>query len=380
MADAILDAEKAAPTLKTLRVRVKDKHAALLRQMARQVNQVFNFVNETSERAIRERQQFMTGYDLQKYVTGYTKCDGVLILADTANVVCSEYATRRKQFKRRRLSWRVSNPASSRYSLGWVPFRDGNATYKGGQIRYAGHFFSVWDSYGLGDYEFRSGCFSEDSRGRWYFNVVVEAECEPSKGTAAVGIDLGLKTAITASTGAEFVGRLFRASEAKLAVAQRGGKKRQARAIHAKIKNQRKDGLHKFSTKLVRENGAIFVGDVSAGKMIKTKMAKSTHDAGWATFKTMLEYKCHQAGVVFEVVPENYTTQTCNACGVIAGPKGRAGLNKRVWQCECGTVHDRDVNAARNIRAIGLNRLAEGAGSASLPEQSMEMNDGMATD
>lgn len=349
--------------MRTLKLRVKDKHASLLRRMAAQVNQVFNFVNETSERSIRERQKFMTGYDLQKYVNGFSLCDGVLIGSATANMVCTEYATRRKQFKKQRLNWRVSNPLSARYSLGWVPFRDGNVVYKNGQIRYAGHFFSLWDSYGLADYEFRAGSFSEDSRGRWYFNVSVETQAIPTAGTTAVGIDLGLKTAVTASDGQFFTGRLFRASEAKLSKAKRAGKKRQARAINAKIKNQRKDGLHKFSTKLVRENGAIFVGGVSGAAMIKTKMAKSTHDAGWSMFKTMLEYKCHQAGVVFEVVPENYTTQSCNACGVIAGPKGRAGLNKRVWQCECGVVHDRDVNAALNIRARGLAGLEAGAGA-----------------
>lgn len=352
---------EATYTVKTLKLRVKDKHAALLRKMARDVNMVFNFVNETSERAIREKRQFMTGYDLQKYVSGFSKCEGVLIGSATANLVCTEYAAKRKLHKKRRLNWRVSNPTSPKYSLGWIPFRDENAVYKSGQIRFAGHLFSLWDSYGLSDYEMRGGSFNEDSRGRWYFNVVVRQAAQPSSGKNAVGIDLGLKAAVTTSDGQTFEGRLYRASEKKLAKAQRANKKRQVKNLHAKVRNQRKDGLHKFSTKLVQENGAIFVGDVSATKMIKTKMAKSTHDAGWSMFKTMLERKCRQAGVVFEVVPENYTTQTCNVCGVIAGPKGRAGLNKRVWQCSCGTVHDRDVNAALNIRAIGLNRLAEGA-------------------
>ncbi len=111
----------------------------------------------------------------------------------------------------------------------------------------------------------------------------------------------------------------------------------------------------------MKQNAAIFVGDVSSSKLVKTKMAKSVHDAGWSMFKRMLEYKSHQAGIIFEVVPENYTTRTCNVCGVIAGPKGHAGLNKRVWQCSCGTVHDRDVNAALNIRRRGLATLEAGA-------------------
>ena len=349
--------------MKTLQIRVKDKHAALLRKMACNVNTVFNFCNETALKALRDRNQWLSGYDLQKLVSGYCKCDGVFIGADTAHRVCDEFAAKRRQFRKPRLAWRVSNPKSPKRSLGWVPFKAVNVRYKSGQIKFAGHLFSLWDSYGLADYEMHAGSFSEDSRGRWYFNVAVKAQCVKTAGTAALGIDLGLKTSVTTSDGQSVEGRLFRAAEARLAMAQRANKKRLVKTLHAKVKNQRKDSLHKFSTKLVQKNGAIFVGDVSAAKMIKTKMAKSTHDAGWSMFKTMLEYKCHQAGVVFEVVPENYTTQTCNACGVIAGPKGRAGLNKRVWQCECGVVHDRDVNAALNIRAIGLNRLAEGAGA-----------------
>lgn len=349
------------PTIKTLKVRVKDKHASLLRKMARDVNTTWNFCNETSLKALRDRNKWLSGYDLQKLVSGFSKCDDVTIGADTAHRVCDEFATRRRQFKKARLNWRVSNRKSAKYSLGWVPFRAVNVRYKGGQIRFAGHAFSLWDSYGLADYKMHAGSFSEDSRGRWYFNVAIEVAVQPSSGTAAVGVDLGLKTAITTSTGEAFVGRLYRASEAKLAKAQRANKKRQVKAIHAKIKNQRNDGLHKFSTKLVKENAAIFVGDVSSKKLVKTKMAKSTLDAGWSQFKTMLEYKSHQAGIIFAVVNEAYSTQTCSQCGSIEGPKGVAGLGIRGWQCSCGTVHDRDVNAAKNIARAGLRTLEAGA-------------------
>ncbi|WP_218144498.1 RNA-guided endonuclease InsQ/TnpB family protein, partial [Giesbergeria anulus] len=106
-----------------------------------------------------------------------------------------------------------------------------------------------------------------------------------------------------------------------------------------------------------------FVGDVASVKLVKTKMAKSTLDAGWAMLKTMLEYKSHQAGIVFEEVNEAYTTQTCSCCGSIpaSSPKGRAGLGIREWTCsDCGAAHDRDVNAARNILAAGHRRLAVG--------------------
>jgi len=138
------------------------------------------------------------------------------------------------------------------------------------------------------------------------------------------------------------------------------GKKARPGPSTPRSKNQRKDALHKFSTQLVKENAAIFVGDVASSKLVKTKMAKSTLDAGWSMFKAMLEYKGHQAGVVFEEVNEAYSTQACSQCGSIEGPKVLNGLQIRQWTCGCAAVRDRDVNAARNIAARGLARLAEG--------------------
>ena len=348
---------------KTLRLRIKDKHARVLSAMAREVNQVWNFCNETSRRAIRERHQWLSGYDLQKLTNGYSKCDGIHIGSPTVQQVCEDYAKARKQFKKAKLRWRVSNPQSSKYSLGWIPFKARALQYKAGQIAFAGQKFSLWDSYGLADYELRAGSFSEDSRGRWYLNVVVKVQAKGSSATASVGIDLGLKEVAVASNGQRIEGRFYRKLEADLGIAQRAHKKRRVKAIHAKIANQRKDALHKFSTALVRENAAIFVGDVASAKLVKTKMAKSALDAGWSSLKTMLEYKSHQAGIVFEVVNESYTTQTCSCCGSIpaSSPKGRAGLRIREWTCsECGAVHERDVNAARNILAAGHCRLAVG--------------------
>ncbi|GAB2726718.1 RNA-guided endonuclease TnpB family protein [Melaminivora jejuensis] len=348
---------------KTLRLRIKDKHRKMLAAMAREVNQVWNFCDETSHRAIRERRQWLSGYDLQKLTKGFSKCEGIHIGSPTVQQVCEYYAKARKQFKKAKLRWRVSNPQSSKHSLSWIPFKARALQYKAGQIAFAGQKFSLWDSYGLMDYELRAGSFSQDSRGRWYLNVVVKVQAKASAGTASIGIDLGLKEAAVASTGERIEGRFYRRLECQLGIAQRAHKKQRVRAIHAKIANQRKDLLHQFSTRLVKNNAAIFVGDVAGAKLVKTKMAKSTLDAGWAKLKTMLEYKSHQAGIVLEVVGESYTTQTCSCCGNIpaSSPKGRAGLRIREWTCsDCGAAHDRDVNAARNILAAGHRRLAEG--------------------
>src|SRR5690606_12917277 len=123
------------------------------------------------------------------------------------------------------------------------------------------------------------------------------------------------------------------------------------------------DHLHKASTMLVKDNALIIVGDLSAKKLVKTKMAKSVLDTGFSALKTMLKYKCENAGVLFEEVNEAYTTQMCSCCRKISSnsPKGRTGLGIREWQCmECGTLHDRDINSALNILALGHERLAVG--------------------
>jgi IS605 OrfB family transposase len=185
----------------------------------------------------------------------------------------------------------------------------------------------------------------------------------PTQGAKSVGIDLGCKEAATCSDGTKVTGRRYRELEQKLGIAQRGRNKQRVKAIHAKIANRRKDDLHKLSRQLVNENAAIFVGNVSSSKLVKTKMAKSVLDAGWSMLKTMLAYKCAHAGVVFEEINEAYTTQRCSCCGNIpdSSPKGRAGLGIREWNCMvCGTHHDRDINAASNILALGHERLAGG--------------------
>ena len=220
---------------KTLRLRIKDKHTKVLAAMAREVNQVWNFCNETSHRAIRERRQWLSGYDLQKLTNGFSKCEGIHIGSPTVQQVCEDYAKARKQFKKAKLRWRVSNLQSSKYSLGWIPFKARALQYKAGQIQFAGQRFNLWDSYGLADYEMRAGSFSQDSRGRWYLNVVVKVQAKASAGTASVGIDLGLKEAAVTSTGERIEGRFYRKLECQLGIAQRAHKKNRVKAIHAKI-------------------------------------------------------------------------------------------------------------------------------------------------
>ena len=323
---------------------------------------VWNYVNDLCFKHLQRKQQFFSAYDIAKYTKGTSKeCN---LHSQTIQAITEELITRRKQFKKAKLKWRVSNKKSARRSLGWIPFKKVAIKYSDGYVQYGKQQFKLWDSYGLSKYNVKTGSFVEDSRGRWYVCLVVEApKIEKTTSTTAIGIDLGLKNIATCSDGTVISNpKFYRQYEKKLGIAQRARNKKRVRALHAKIANCRKDYLHKASTLLVKNNALIIVGDLSAKKLVKTKMAKSALDTGFSALKTMLKYKCENAGVMFGEVNEAYTTQTCSCCGSrYSSPKGRAGLGIREWQCmECGTLHDRDINSALNILALGHERLAGG--------------------
>ena len=350
------------PIIKTLSVRVRDKHASVLNRLAFDVNQVWNAANEQSAEyswvPIPEVGYINCGtsaFDLMKELKGIRKQRGMIIDSTAVQETIAVHAKARKQFKKNKLNWRCSG--GSKKALGWIPFKSGAAKWVNGQVRYAGLYFKVWDSYGLSKFNFRSGCFSQDARGRWYFNIVVQVEAiQQLAKSGQVGIDLGLKTTATCSNGDTLKRQdCYRNLEAKLGKAQRAKDKKRVRAIHAKIKNTRKNAIHQFTHKIVKENSLIVVGNVSSQALAKTKMAKSVLDAGWFMLKTQLEYKSIATQAVFIEVNESYTTQTCSCCGLIShnSPKGRAGLRIREWTCaECGATHDRDINAAKNILAL----------------------------
>ena len=348
---------------RVLRLRIKDKHANYLRSVAREVNLVWNFCQESGLKILERERRFCSSGDLHKLTVGASK--ELPLHSQTIQAINEEYVLRRVQFKKRKLRWRVSDPKSARYSLGWIPFKKAAIKYKNGQIHLAGVALSLWDSYGLSEYDLGSGNISEDARGRWYINITVKVAKKPLPisclAQESIGLDLGLKDLLASSNGTKVEAqRFYRDLEDDLAKAQRAKKKRRVQAIHAKISNRRKDHLHKLSTALVRTHGAIFVGNVNSLALVKTRMAKSVLDAGWGQFKTMLQYKSDDAGRWFKEVDEAYSTQMCHCCGSISGPKGQEGLDVRQWDCpECGAQHDRDTNAAKNIQARGLKWLDE---------------------
>jgi putative transposase len=204
-----------------------------------------------------------------------------------------------------------------------------------------------------------------DAAGRYHASFVVEAPDQPLRPTdQQVGIDLGLTHFAVRSDGTKVdAPRIARKAAAKLRTAQKELARRQkgsanreksrrkvARA-HARVADTRRDWLHKLSTTVVRENQLIAVEDLAVSGLARTRLARSVHDAGWSTFVGMLAYKAQRAGRTFVRIDRWFpSTRACSACGAIGDAKP---LHVRTWTCGCGTTHDRDVNAARNILAAG---------------------------
>lgn len=257
--------------MKTLKLRIKDKHAKLLTQLATEVNFVWNYVNDLCFKHLQRTGQFFSSYDVDKYTKGASKECG--LHSQTIQAISAELVTRRKQFKKAKLRWRVNNPKSAKKSLGWIPFKKSAIKYQNGQIKYGAQWFSLWDSYGLSEYNVRTGSFVQDARGRWYACLVVDPKpVEQSASKTSIGIDLGLKDLATCSDGVVISNpKYYRQYEQKLGVAQRARNKKRVRALHAKIKNSRQDHLHKASTALVRNHALIVIGNLSAAKLVKLK-------------------------------------------------------------------------------------------------------------
>jgi putative transposase len=340
--------------LLTYRYRVKDGSTRRhLRRHAGAVNYVWNYLCQIQRQAQLRRYgdcrvRWPSAFDLIKLTTG---CAADLGLhSDTVAGICRQFVASRDAV-RRCPRWR----SAKKGALGWIPFNTVRAIrIEGAVVTYRKRRFHFWNSRELpADAKIRTGSFACDAQGRWYLNLQIEVPERQDCGTGRVGIDLGLKDLAALSDGTKIENPcLFRLYEQKLAVAQRAGNKARARAIQAKIANARKHFLHEHSTKLVRENQMIVVGNVNAKAMMQTTMAKSVADASWSMFRNMLRYKAVKHGARFEEADERYTSQTCSACGSRSGPKGIAGLRVRQWECgDCGVVHDRDTNASLNLLA-----------------------------
>ncbi|MDA2810460.1 transposase [Nocardiopsis sp. RSe5-2] len=216
---------------------------------------------------------------------------------------------------------------------------------------------------------------SRDAAGRWFVSLLCTDIPEAAPPTdRAVALDAGVASLVTLSTGEKVANpkherrdrnRLARAQR-ELSRKQKGSnnraKARRAVArVHARISDRRKDFLHKLSTRLVRENQVVVIEDLSVRNMVKNRsLARAISDASWRMLRNMLEYKAAWRGRELVVVDRFFpSTRLCSACGAL---RERLPVDVREWGCGCGAVHDRDVNAAINIKAAGLAASACGDG------------------
>ncbi|GAA2400611.1 RNA-guided endonuclease TnpB family protein [Nonomuraea africana] len=208
---------------------------------------------------------------------------------------------------------------------------------------------------------------SRDAAGRWFVSMLVEEKITPfSPVDAMVGVDAGITALATLSTGEKIVNpKHERADRRKLARAQRalarkekGSANRQkanlrVARVYARVTDRRRDFLHKLTTRLVRENQTVVIEDLTVRNMVKNhSLARAISDASWRELRSMLEYKAAWYGRDLLVVDRWFpSSKLCSACGAI---QQSMPLNVRTWECACGAVHDRDVNAAKNVLAAGL--------------------------
>ena len=216
---------------------------------------------------------------------------------------------------------------------------------------------------------------SLDPAGRWYVSLLCEVAVHDGPPTdSAVGVDAGITSLLALSTGEKITNPQHeRADRKRLALAQRrlarkqkGSNnrekaRRKVARVHARITDRRRDHLHKVTTRLVAENQRIVIEDLNVrGMLANHSLARAISDAAWHELRSMLDYKCRWYGRDLVVIDRWFpSSKTCSACGAV---QDSMPLNVREWTCRCGTIHDRDVNAAKMIRTAGLAGIACGDG------------------
>jgi putative transposase len=240
-------------------------------------------------------------------------------------------------------------------------------------------FVWSWPDVDVASLDPASVTVSRDPCGRWYVTLHVDVpdpEPLPAAGAAA-GVDLGVKDFAVTSDGEkipnprklEHRARNLARYQRRLARCQKGSANRKKAAAkvaraHRKVRASRADFLHRTSARLTRGHDVIVLEDLAVTNMVRNRsLARAISDCGWGEFRRQLEYKCERAGRRLIVIDRWYpSSKTCSACGHLLAS---LSLSTRTWRCpSCGTRHDRDINAAKNILAAGLAVARDNPGDA----------------
>ncbi|AEM82896.1 RNA-guided endonuclease InsQ/TnpB family protein [Streptomyces violaceusniger] len=357
-----------------------DEQAAELSRTFGCVRLVYNKALEERTRAWYGEQRRISYVQSSAALTEWKKTGELAFLAEVSSVPLQQ-ALRHLQtafgnfFAQRakypRYTSRKTSRASAEYTRSAFTWREGRLTL----AKTAEPLDIRWSRPLPEDAEPTTATVSRDAAGRWFVSLLVEDTIAPAPATsAAVGIDAGVTSLVTLSTGEKIANpRHERRDRKRLAKAQRElsrkakgsanreKARRKVARVHARIADRRRDFLHKLSTRLVRENQTVVIEDLTVRNLLKNgRLARAISDAAWTDLRMMLEYKCAWYGRELVTVDRWFpSSKLCGNCGTV---RGKLPLNVREWTCVCGTVHDRDVNAARNILAAGLAVSACGDG------------------
>lgn len=321
--------------------------------------------------AWHQNKERISGYHIQKKITDWKKEDGTAWLKEVSNVPLQQSVNNLEVAFQNFFAKRAAYPKfKKKDSGGSCRFTRFGFRIKGEKVWLAKtkEPLAIQWSRPLPEKAEPSRCTVRLSpSGEWHISFLCDVEIQKLPVIDKhVGLDMGITALVTTSYGEKILSaksakqhamKLAHAQK-ELARKQQGSKNRQkakirVARIHRKISDIRNDQLHKLSTRLVRENQSIAIEDLAVRNMLKNHcLAGSVADLGWHRFKSMLEYKCNWYGRELRVIDRWFpSSKTCHKCGHVVA---KQPLNVRQWDCpQCGVSHDRDVNAAINILAVG---------------------------